>query len=98
MPDFPVSSIVDNLILMSQVEINNALHRCITVVKSRGSKHSFDTREFVIGQGGISLVPLVKNLTPALPLQSYSSLLSRAPTRLSHSKRTNSATVVQGKE
>jgi circadian clock protein KaiC len=90
MPDFPVSSIVDNLILMSLVEINNSLHRCMSVVKSRGSKHSFDTREFVIGQGGISLVPLEENLVPAVPLQGYSSLLSRAPTRLS-AKRINGA-------
>jgi len=98
MPDFPVSSIVDNLILMSLVEINNSLHRCISVVKSRGSKHSFDTREFVIGQGGISLVPLEKNLVPALPLQGYSSLLSRAPTRISSSKRTNGDAAVQERE
>jgi circadian clock protein KaiC len=98
MPDFPVSSIVDNLILMSLVEINNSLHRCISVVKSRGSKHSFDTREFVIGQGGISLVPLEQNLVPALPLQSYSSLLSRAPTRFSVPKRANGATAAQEKE
>jgi circadian clock protein KaiC len=98
MPDFPVSSIVDNLILMSLVEINNSLHRCISVVKSRGSKHSFDTREFVIGQGGISLVPLEQNLVPALPLQSYSSLLSRAPTRFSLPKRINGAAEVQEKE
>jgi circadian clock protein KaiC len=94
MPDFPVNSIVDNLILMSLVEINNSLHRCISVVKSRGSKHSFDTREFVIGQGGISLVPLQPNLVPALPLQSYSSLLSRAPTRFSLPKRINGAAAV----
>jgi circadian clock protein KaiC len=91
MPDFPVSSIVDNLILMSLVEINNSLHRCMSVVKSRGSKHSFDTREFVIGQGGISLVPLEKNSVPAQPLQGYSSLLSRAPTRTSNAKRMNGA-------
>src|ERR1700733_14702007 len=97
MPDFPVSSIVDNLILMSLVEINNSLHRCISVVKSRGSKHSFDTREFVIGQGGISLVPLKTNLDPALPLQSYSSLLSRAPTRVALPGRANGIAVVQGK-
>jgi circadian clock protein KaiC len=91
MPEFPVCSIVDNLILMSLVEINNSLHRCMSVVKSRGSKHSFDTREFVIGQGGISLVPLEEDLVPALPLQSYSSLLGRAPTRFSLPKRTNGA-------
>jgi circadian clock protein KaiC len=97
MPDFPVSSIVDNLILMSQVEINNSLHRCISVVKSRGSKHSFDTREFVIGQGGISLIPLEQDLVKPLPLQSYSSLLSRAPTRFSASKRINGVAAVQDK-
>jgi circadian clock protein KaiC len=95
MPDFPVSSIVDNLILMSLVEINNSLHRCISVVKSRGSKHSFDTREFVIGQGGVSLVSQEKNLVPALPLESYSSLLSRAPTRLSAQKRVKGGAAVQ---
>jgi circadian clock protein KaiC len=94
MPDFPVSSIVDNLILLSLVEINNSLHRCISVVKSRGTKHSFDTREFVIGQGGISLIPLEPNSVHALPLQGYSSLLSRAPTRTS-AKRTNGIAVSQ---
>ncbi len=97
MPDFPVSSIVDNLILLSLVEINNSLHRCISVVKSRGSKHSFDTREFVIGQGGISLIPLKPNRVRALPLQGYSSLLSRAPTRISAAKRTNGIVVSQAK-
>jgi circadian clock protein KaiC len=98
MPDFPLSSIVDNLILLSLVEINNSLHRCISVVKSRGSKHSFDTREFVIGQGGISLIPLEQNLVPAVSLQSYSSLLSRAPTRFSLPMRMNGAAAVQDKE
>jgi circadian clock protein KaiC len=89
MPDFPVSSIVDNLILLSLVEINSTIHRCISVVKARGSEHSFDTREFVIGQGGISLVPQEKNTRFPLPLQNYSSLLSRAPTRFSGPERTN---------
>jgi circadian clock protein KaiC len=89
MPDFPVSSIVDNLILLSLVEINSTIHRCISVVKARGSEHSFDTREFVIGQGGISLVPQEKNAISPLPLQNYSSLLSRAPTRFSGPQRTN---------
>jgi len=97
MPDFPVNSIVDNLILMNMVEINNSLHRCISLVKSRGTKHSFDTREFLIGQGGISLVPLEENLVPAIPLQEYSSLLGRAPTRFSLPKRVNGAAVVRNK-
>jgi circadian clock protein KaiC len=91
MPDFPLSSIVDNIVLLSLVEINNSLHRCISVVKSRGSNHSFDTREFVIGQGGISLVTLEQNVVPAVPLQRYTSLLGRAPTRFSRPVRMNGA-------
>jgi circadian clock protein KaiC len=98
MPDFPVISIVDNIILLSLVEINNSLHRCITVVKSRGSKHSFDTREFVIGQGGISLLPLEQSLVASVSLQDYSSLLSRSPTRFSLPKRINGAAALQATE
>jgi circadian clock protein KaiC len=91
MPDFPVSSIVDNIILMSLVEINNSLHRCMSVVKARGCKHSLDTREFVIGQGGITLLPVDESAAAALPLQNYSSLLSRAPTRWATPPRTSGA-------
>ncbi len=84
MPDFPVSSIVDNIILLSLVELGNTLHRTIAVVKARGCKHEFDTREFTIGQGGITMVPLDKAAQlPPLPIESYSSILSRAPTRFS---------------
>jgi hypothetical protein len=48
--------------------------------------------------GGISLVPLEKRLAPASPLQSYSSLLGRAPTRFSLPKRTNGTAVLQDNE
>ena len=82
MPDFPVSSIVDNLILLSLVELNNTIHRCLTVVKARGSKHLFESREYVIDQGGIKLLPREGSGPPPLPFSSYSSILSRAPTRL----------------
>jgi circadian clock protein KaiC len=98
MPDFPLSSIVDNIVLLSLVEINNSLHRCISVVKSRGSNHSFDTREFVIGQGGISLVTLEQNVVPTVPLQRYSSLLGRAPTRFSRPVRINGSDTLQDPE
>src|ERR1700683_1603937 len=94
MPDFPGSSIVDNLILMSLVEIDNSIHRCISVVKARGSNHSFQTREFVIGEGGITLVPRDKNVEVRTPLQDYSSLLGRAPTRLHRLQRTKDSDVV----
>jgi KaiC/GvpD/RAD55 family RecA-like ATPase len=82
MPEFPVSSIADNLILLSLVELNNTLHRCLTVVKARGCKHLFESREFVIGQGGIKLLPHEESASIPLPFSSYSSILSRAPTRL----------------
>jgi circadian clock protein KaiC len=87
MPDFPVNSIVDNIILLSLVELGSSLHRSIAVVKARGCKHEFDTREFVIGQGGIALIPVNEQAAlPPLPIESYSSLMSRAPTRIGRSR------------
>ncbi|MBV9122778.1 MAG: AAA family ATPase [Planctomycetes bacterium] len=84
MPEFPVSSIVDNIVLMNFVELGTTLHRAITVAKARGSANQFVTREFTIGQGGFSLVPADRaQALPVLPLSSYYGLLSRAPTRLS---------------
>src|SRR5713101_6269890 len=84
MADYAISSIVDNLILMNFVELGTSLRRAITVAKARGSEHQFVTREFTIGQGGISLLPMEEGEgLPVLPFQSYYGLLSRAPTRLS---------------
>jgi len=83
MPDFPVSSLVDNIVLLNFVELGNTLHRAITVAKARGSANQFVTREFTIGPGGITLVPEDAAVAlPILPFQSYYGLLSRAPTRL----------------
>jgi hypothetical protein len=67
---------------LSPVEIGNVLRRCLTVVKARGSPHQFDSREYVIGQGGIQLLPFDENVAKALPLSGYNSILSRAPSRL----------------
>ncbi len=84
MPEFPVSSIVDNIIVLTLVELGNTLHRCIAVVKARGCDHEFDTREFTVGQAGITLLPFDKTAQlPAQPIESYSSVMSRAPTRVS---------------
>src|ERR1700688_4444000 len=76
MPDFPVSSIVDNIILLSLVEINSTLRRLLTVVKARGSPHEYDSREYVIGQGGIALLPFDEYVEKTLPLASYNSIRS----------------------
>jgi len=81
MPDFPVGSIVDNIVLLSLVELNSSLHRCITVIKARGSAHQFDSREYEIREGGIHLLPISENPPVRVPLSQYSSVLSRAPTR-----------------
>ena len=79
MPDYAISSIVDNLILLNFVELGSSLRRAITVAKARGSEHQFVTREFTIGPGGISLLPMEEGKgPPVLPFQSYYSLLSRA--------------------
>ncbi len=85
MPEFPVSSIVDNIILLSLVELDSSLRRCITVVKSRGCPHQFDSREYVIGEGGICLLPVDESPPLQLSFSSYSSVLSRAPTRYANS-------------
>jgi circadian clock protein KaiC len=89
MPDFPVSSIVDNIILLSLVEIDNSLRRCVTVVKARGSAHQFDSREYEIREGGIHLLPINEAPPVHLPLSRYSSILSRAPTRFGSSRATS---------
>jgi circadian clock protein KaiC len=84
MPEFPVSSMVDNIVLLNFVELGSTLHRAITVAKARGSDNRFVTREFTIGLGGITLLPVDESVAlPVLPFQSYYGLLSRAPTRLS---------------
>jgi circadian clock protein KaiC len=84
MPDFGVSSIVDNIIVLNFVELGNTLRRAITVAKARGSEHQFVTREITIGPGGLSLLPVDESTAlPVLPFQRYYGLLSRAPTRLS---------------
>jgi circadian clock protein KaiC len=84
MLEFPVSSIVDNIVLLNFVELGNSLHRAITVAKARGSNNQFATRELTIGPGGITLLPVDESVAlPVLPFQSYYGLLSRTPTRLS---------------
>jgi circadian clock protein KaiC len=84
MPGVPVSSIVDNIVLLNFVELGNTLRRAVTVAKARGSANQFATREFTIGPGGITFVPVDESQAlPVLPFASYYGLLSRAPTRLS---------------
>ena len=79
---------VDNIILLNYVEISTLLRRAIAVPKVRGSKNVQMTREYVIQQGGITLLdePDEKSsvgAVPQLPFSSYYGLLSRSPSRRS---------------
>lgn len=82
--DLKGSHLVDNIVLLSYVEISTRLRRAISVPKVRGSKNKHVTREFVIGKGGISLLAEQADdsmKVPQLPFSSYYGLLSRSPTR-----------------
>jgi circadian clock protein KaiC len=87
--ELKASHLVDNIVIFNYVEISTRLRRAVTIPKVRGSKNVQQTREYVIGQGGISLLderggeaaklPEV----PQLPFSSYYGLLSRSPARQS---------------
>lgn len=83
------SHLVDNIVLLSYVEISTKLRRALTVPKVRGSKNVQETKEYVIGAGGIKVLedpPQHRNdelAVPQLPFNAYYGLLSRSPTRKS---------------
>ncbi|MBC7740664.1 MAG: AAA family ATPase [Bdellovibrionaceae bacterium] len=85
--DIKASAIVDNIVLLSYVEISTLLRRAVTVPKSRGSKPAQRTKEYLIQQGGITILEdsSISNVpsVPQLPLSSYYSVLARSPTRTS---------------
>ncbi len=79
------SAMVDNIILLSYVEISTLIRRAISIPKARGSKPEQRTKEYVIDAGGIAILDdsTVEGAerVPQLPLSSYYSVLGRAPTR-----------------
>lgn len=56
--DEGISAMVDTWILVRDVEENSERNRVINVLKSRGMNHSTQTREFVITNNGIRLLPI----------------------------------------
>lgn len=95
------SPLVDNIVLLSYVEISTQLRRAISVPKARGTRNVQTTREFVIEQGGIRLIEEDEHLeaeagrVPQLPFSSYYGLLARSPEKRSP---TTDAAVAQGKD
>jgi circadian clock protein KaiC len=81
------SHLVDNIVLLNYVEISTLLRRAIAIPKVRGSRNKQVTREYVIQQGGIALLPEPEGesdaVVPQLPFSSYYGLLSRSPSRKS---------------
>ena len=83
------SHLVDNIILLNYVEISTVLRRAIAIPKVRGSRNRQVTREYVIAEGGLSLLDEnagnadPSGVVPQLPFSSYYGLLSRSPSRQS---------------
>lgn len=83
------SHLVDNIILLNYVEISTVLRRAIAIPKVRGSRNLQVTREYIIGEGGVSLLDESaanvdpSGVVPQLPFSSYYGLLSRSPSRQS---------------
>jgi circadian clock protein KaiC len=83
------SHLVDNIVLLSYVEISTRLRRALTVPKVRGSNNVQETREYQIGRGGICILEepprqqAIELAVPQLPFSAYYGLLSRSPTRKS---------------
>ena len=80
------SQLVDNIVLLSYVEVSTQLRRAIAVPKVRGRHNLQITREYVIERGGLHILPEPEaraEPVPQLPFSSYYGLLARAPARRS---------------
>jgi circadian clock protein KaiC len=55
--DAGVSSIIDTWLLLRDIELNGERNRAMYVLKSRGSAHSNQIREFVLSANGVRLIP-----------------------------------------
>ena len=58
--DENVSSLVDAWILLKDVEKNGERNRALSIIKSRGMKHSKEVREFVISSKGLDLIDVYR--------------------------------------
>jgi circadian clock protein KaiC len=65
-----VSTITDAIILLRYVEIESAVHRCLTILKMRGSGHDKTIMEYAIGDQGMQVLG---------PLRRVSDILASAP-------------------
>lgn len=82
MGGFPLSSLVDNILLLNWVELGDAFRLGLTVAKMRANLVDRTTRECEIDGKGMHVLPreLKGSRSPA-PFSSYAGLVSRAPER-----------------
>lgn len=66
--------VVDNIISLKYVEIDGEVKRALVVVKTRGSSHARDIREFTVTDKGIKIDQ---------PFKGYEGLLSSSPRKFS---------------
>lgn len=52
------SMLVDTIILLRYIQIENRMGKILVILKSRGSDHSKELREYVIEGGGVRLLPV----------------------------------------
>ena len=77
---YGTSYLLDNIIMLRFVEVANELRRAIVVLKTRGSDHARDIREYVITGQGLEILPIDPGISvPVLSLQQYSHILTGFP-------------------
>ena len=82
MGGFPLSSLVDNILLLNWVELGDSFRLGLTVAKMRANPVDRTTHECEIDGKGMHVLPReLKGAIPHSPFSSYSGLVSRAPER-----------------
>jgi circadian clock protein KaiC len=62
-----ISSLMDTWILVAVTEENRRRNRWLYVLKSRGMPHSNEVRQFEIGDGGIRILPAIRDVASVKP-------------------------------
>ena len=60
--DIGMSSLMDVWMVLQNLEANGERNRALQIIKARGTSHSNQTREFVLTDEGLKLVPLHRRL------------------------------------
>jgi len=82
MGGFPLSSLVDNILLLNWVELGDAFRLGLTVAKMRANPVDRTTHECEITGKGTRVLPReLKNAPPRQAFSRYGGLVSRAPER-----------------